>query len=178
MKIKKISPQKAIESNLSDFMYESGTMYCTYSKMAAEWFTDQCEIDDVVDLGCGDGCATDHFINMGVEAVGVDINQDKLDKVQAKAIKSDILSYLKKQGDRSINIFTHHALEHCPNIKEILKEIGRVGKCVFISVPKNDTLHDVHYVAFENINELIPKGRELHSYSIDEESNSYWVVIC
>jgi len=178
MKNNKISPEKAIERNLSDFMYEEGTDYCTYSKNAVKWFVDQCDIKNVVDLGCGDGCATDHFINFGIDAIGVDINQAKLDKVTAKTINDDRLSYLKKQNDKSLNIFTHHAIEHIPNIKEVLKEIGRVGKTIFISVPCNDSLHDVHYVAFESPEELVPDGRELYSYTVDQESQSYWVMVC
>lgn len=173
MKVANISRAKAIKENLKDFTFESKkskkgyeSIYAICSRVVADKFIEFVQTKDkdfkIIDLGCGDGTATDYMQKKGLDVLGIDINQKKLNKVTAPTICRDFISWMEDQKSDSIdNIFCHHAIEHCPKPKKVLQEIARIlkpdGYCLLVA-PYDDTLHDVHYVAFESANELVPPG--------------------
>lgn len=170
-----ITPDESIQQNLNQWCYEVGTHYEDYSKLAAKRFIEYIKKQPVVDLGSGDGAATSVFIKNGNPTTAVDINQSKLDKIDKQATKvcKDALSYLQyiKLG----NIFCHHALEHMVNYQDILDVIGQnlqKGKYCYIAVPKGDHPHEVHHVAFESAEELIPPGLEV--IELGESDDTSW----
>lgn len=179
MKKANVKVSDAINDNLNDFMMEKGSHYASSSKMAVEELA-SVATGKIVDLGCGDGVATDYLNELGFETLGIDINPLKLKYVGSPTVCSDVLEWLEGQQDNSIeNIFTHHFLEHYPEPEKILNEIGRVlepeGYCLII-VPHGDTLHDVHFVAFESEDELVPNGLTKCWGKVIEFNNSYWVL--
>ena len=123
---------------------------------------------NVTDLGCGDGASSLKLTESGFYVKAVDINKEKLDKIQNKFIKtinSDMLNYLSSCEDNSIdNIFIHHSLEHTTDAKEIINLCGRKlkkGGLYYATVPAGDYLHSVHHIVFESALELFPEELSL-----------------
>lgn len=158
---KDITPEESIAEQLEEFTLEVGTHYQESSKEAVNRMAPHIDHDTVVDLGCGDGASTEYFHQLGFRVIGVDVNDRKLELNQAdQTVKSDIVSYLEGEADRSIpNIFMHHSLEHLPNPEVVLalisKKIAR-GGIVYIEVPSNDTIHSVHHATFDSPEDLLP----------------------
>lgn len=168
-----ISPEESIQQNLGQWCYEVGTHYEEFSKKSAQRFIKYIKKQPVIDLGCGDGAATKVFITNGNPTTAVDINHDKLNKITgATKVNQDFLTYLTQPLD---NIFCHHALEHFVDYQSVLDRIGKhlkKGKYCYIAVPKGDHPHEVHHVAFESAEELIPPGLEV--IEIGQSDDSEW----
>jgi SAM-dependent methyltransferase len=157
-----IKHEDSVRENLDMWCYERGTRFEIANEEAALEFINLIETPEILELGCGDGAASQYFLENNCFVVGIDINQEKLDRNPAFGIRADMYNFLKLIGDDSVeNIFTHHALEHTVAAKEVVKEIGRVlkpGGYYYAVVPANDHLHTVHHVVFENSIELLPLG--------------------
>lgn len=157
------SPEDAIQGNLGQWCYEVGSDYEEFSRKSAEKFIGYIGKKPVVDLGAGDGAATNVFVANGNPTTAVDINREKLDRIHdALTLEKDIVGFLEHYEVG--NIFMHHVLEHIPNYQEVLDLIGKYlkkGRYVFISVPKGDKPHSVHYVAFDSVTEIMPPGLEV-----------------
>ena len=155
------SPSDAIKENLETFCFEVGTEFEQYSKVQAARFVEFIGTKPVTDLGAGDGAGTGYFVINGNPVTAVDINPDKLDKIDgAMTVCRDIVSYLEA-SDGEANIFMHHVLEHIPNYEEVLSLISKKlnkGGYALIAVPKGDEPHSVHYVQFDDPSEIIPEG--------------------
>lgn len=162
MKTLDITPEDSIKHNLSEWCYEVGSEYEKHSRKSAERFIGYINKQPVVDLGSGDGAATNVFVANGNPTTAVDINPEKLAKIRsATTEQTDFLTYLSKPVD---NIFMHHSLEHCPNPMEILSLIAKHlkrGSYCYIAVPKGDEPHSVHHAAFESVDEIVPPGLEV-----------------
>lgn len=162
MKRLNLTPEESMHQNLETYCFEVGSEYEEHSIEAAKHFIEYIGKKPVVDLGAGDGAATKVFVKNGNPTTAVDINQHKLDKIKgAKTIKQDFLTYLSKPVD---NLFLHHCLEHFVNPEEVLKLISenlKKGCYVYIAVPKDDTPHSVHHVAFESLQELYPPNLKI-----------------
>lgn len=174
-----VNTQQSINENLETWCFEVGTHYESYSKHAAERFISYIGNSPVVDLGAGDGAATKVFVANGNKTTAVDINAEKLGKIKgAKVVQADFVSYLSKPVD---NVFMHHSLEHCPNPEEVLALISKwlkKGCYCFIAVPKDDTPHSVHHVAFDSVDEIQPPGLELVESIISNEKEwKQYIVI-
>lgn len=159
-----ISPEESVRQNLETYCMEVGSQYEQYAKRSARRFVDYIGKDTVVDLGCGDGAAVKEFIKNGNKVIAVDINKDKLKHVDQRAdtVCADALSFLDKQTAK--NIFMHHSLEHIVNYQEVLNKVStqlQKGGYAYIAVPRGDTVHSVHHVAFEQPGELVPKGLKI-----------------
>lgn len=48
-------------------------------------------ISNVLDVGCGSGVFTEHFVRQGLKAVGIDLNQDMIDAAKKFVPESDFL---------------------------------------------------------------------------------------
>lgn len=172
MKTANLTPDESIDQNLSTWCFEVGSEYEAYSIKAANDFIKLIGKAPVVDLGCGDGAATQVFIDNGNPTTAVDINPEKLVKVKADVELTDFVTYLSKPVD---NIFLHHSLEHYSDPKTVLKLIGKnlkPGCHFYIAVPKGDNLHSVHHAVFESVKELYPPETEI---LISREDNSpHW----
>lgn len=173
-----ITHQESIDQNLETWCYEVGTHYEEYSKVAAQRFIKYIRKGNVVDLGSGDGAATNVFVNNGNKTVAVDINPEKLMKIKgAKLELTDFLGYLKKSVD---NIFCHHALEHYVDYEKVIAAIGKYlkkGCYCYIAVPKGDKPHSVHHVAFESLDEITPKGLEvIEAVETNDPWPEYYVI--
>lgn len=156
------TPEEAMQGNLNTWCLEVGSEYEKYSRQSAEKLIKYIGTKPVVDLGAGDGAGTKRFVENGNPVTAVDINADKLNRIEgAMTVEQDIVSYLDQPLE---NIFMHHVLEHIPNWEEVLYLISehlKKGRYCLIAVPKDDTPHSVHYVAFDSWGEIAPEGLEL-----------------
>lgn len=172
MKKLNLSPQESIDENKDVWCYEVGTDYENYSIASAEEFITYIKKQPVADVGAGDGAATKVFVQNGNPTTAVDINSQKLDKVKgAKTVLGDFVSYFSKPVG---NIFLHHSLEHYADPETVLTLIGKNlkrGCYCYIAVPKGDTPHSVHHVAFEGLEELYPPGLKI---ILSEERDEPW----
>ena len=100
--------------NYSDF--ESQFMDINYIQMLqrprVRFFK---ESKKVLDAACGPGFFLELLKEAGIEAVGVDRNEEIVEKVKLKGLKvihSDIFDYLENVGESYGGIFCSHLLEH------------------------------------------------------------------
>lgn len=167
------SHEDSIQENLDVWCFEVGTNFENYSIEAAQKFIKYIGTEAVSDLGCGDGAATKVFVANGNPTTAVDINPDKLDKIEgAKKVETDFLTYLSKPVG---NVFLHHSLEHYAYPEKVLSLLAKnvkKGAYCYIAVPKNDNPHSVHHVAFDSADELIPEGFEV--IDISESDTPTW----
>lgn len=159
---KDITPQESIKEQLADFILEAGTHYADSSREAVEKMLKHLKNKRVIDLGCGDGAATQFFQEAKVKVIGVDVNSEKLKLNPTKTIEQDVISYMKEQ--KAIpNIFMHHALEHLPNPQELLDLIPEKlvkGGIVYIEVPAGDHIHGPHHSTFDSPDDILPPNLE------------------
>jgi len=100
--------------NYSDF--ESQFMDINYIQMLQRprlRFFKECK--RVLDAACGPGFFLELLKEAGIEAVGVDRNEEIVEKVKLKGLKvihSDIFDYLENVGESYGGIFCSHLLEH------------------------------------------------------------------
>ncbi len=122
--------------------YESQLMDCEYIKMLqrprVRFFKD-CK--RVLDLACGPGGFLELLKEAGIEAVGVDRNEEIIRKARLKdldVIQADIFDYLEKGEERFDGIFCSHFLEHIAFdrvvrlIELITKKSDQGGVLVFV----------------------------------------------
>lgn len=164
MKTADLDTYMSCQENLSAWCMEVGSRFEHLSYEAAfEFFvyhkTNKIKNFYVVDLGAGDGAASNLFIDIGFITTSVDINEEKLSQiVSGRPVVMDMYEYVRGV-DRLDNVFTHHSLEHTVNAAEIIEEIGKKldpDAIYYAAVPANDTLHSVHHTVFESWKELVP----------------------
>lgn len=168
MQIKNISHLTSQKENLETWCYEVGDRFESYSRNAVNEFIywhEKLKIKNkiVADLGCGDGAASNYFLDQGFQVYGVDINVEKLRRVEAgvNVFRSDVHDFILGYPQIDFNIFTHHSLEHMVEAEDIITRIGsriRPGKLYYAVVPAEDYIHSVHHVVFEAPEELLPPG--------------------
>jgi SAM-dependent methyltransferase len=126
--------------NYSD--YESRLMDKNYIQMLqrprVRFFAD-CK--RVLDLACGPGIFLELLGEAGIEALGVDRNEEIVHKARQKGLNlvhSDIFDYLEKNSERFCGIFCSHLLEHLPfervvRLVELISgKLERNGILVFV----------------------------------------------
>jgi SAM-dependent methyltransferase len=88
----------------------------------------------IVDIGCGRGELLDLLAENGLEAIGVDINDEMLERARARGLKvakGDAVSHLRALPDASLGAVTAiHVIEHLPfeTILVVFEECARVLK--------------------------------------------------
>jgi O-antigen chain-terminating methyltransferase len=95
----------------------------------------------VLDLACGPGFFLELLKEAGIEALGVDRNEEIVKKARLKnldVIQADIFAHLEKAGEGYDGIFCSHFLEHLAFdhvvrlIELIAKRLGPGGVLVFV----------------------------------------------
>jgi SAM-dependent methyltransferase len=175
-----ITPDDSIQQNLDTWCFEVGGEYEAYSQLSADRFIQHIGKETVIDLGSGDGAATNYFAKNGNKVIAVDINTHKLAEIKTAwhVVKDDFVHYLSKPIKH--HLFMHHALEHTIEYQKVLDLIGKnlaKGKYCYIAVPKDDEPHSVHHVAFDSPEEIIPTGLTLiESIAHDEPWKEYITI--
>ena len=139
----------------------------------------------VLDLACGPGIFLELLREAGIDALGVDRNEEIVRKAQQKglnAVHSDIFNYLEKNGERVDGIFCSHLLEHLPfeRVVHLVELIGshleQKGTLVFVFPnPGSIRLHlfgfwrDPEHVRFYTGN-LIASVCQHYGLSVDYSS--------
>lgn len=166
-----ISEEESIRQNLEAWCFEVGTLYEQYSVDSANKFIEYIKQEPVIDLGCGDGAATNVFVANGNPTVAVDINPHKLAEVKgATKVNEDFLTYLNRPLE---HVFLHHSLEHFVNYKEVINRIAKYlkkSRYCFIAVPYNDGIHSCHHVSFDNIKDILPEGFKMIECKISQDN--------
>lgn len=178
MRTSSLTPEETIERASGGGIFEVGSDYEKYSVASANKFIQYIGKKPVVDLGSGDGAGTQVFVANGNKATAVDVNKAKLHRIEgAELVNTDFVSYLNKPVD---NIFMHHALEHYSDPPRVLKLISKYikpGCYCYIAVPRNDTVHDSHFAAFDSLEEIFPPGLEIvESGETEGEWEEYYVI--
>lgn len=176
----KVTSEDSIQENLNTWCFEVGTEYEEYSRQSVARFIKYIGKETVIDLGAGDGAATNHFAKNGNKVIAVDINPHKLSEIKTAwhIVKQDFVTYLSKPIQH--HIFMHHALEHCIDYDTVLELIGKnlaKGKYCYIAVPKDDTPHSVHHVAFDNAEELVPPNLEVIELIAHNQPQKEYIAI-
>lgn len=122
--------------------YESQLMDSEYIRMLQRprvHFFKDCK--RVLDLACGPGVFLELLKEKGIEAVGVDRDEEIVKKARLKdlnVIRADILDYLEKGEEGFDGVFCSHFLEHLPFdqvvrlIELITQRLDRGGVVVFV----------------------------------------------
>lgn len=106
----------------------------------------------ILDAACGDGTGLLHLIENGYSnVIGVDINDNKLEKAAKKVGKEKVLnshiSTLPYDANFFDVVWTSHTLEHSDNPMKTMAEFKRVvkpGGYILIIVPYPDHTHAIH----------------------------------
>ena len=110
--------------------YESQLMDANYIQMLQRprtRFFKGCK--RVLDLACGPGIFLELLREAGIDALGVDRNEEIVRKAQQKglnALRSDIFDYLEKNDERFDGMFCSHLLEHLP-FERVVRLIELIG---------------------------------------------------
>lgn len=93
----------------------------------------------VLDLGCGDGTLLKMLKNKGINARGVDINQDNIVKCLEKGLcvfQGDIDEGLADYPDKSYDyVILNQTLQSTQKPDYVIKEMLRTGKKIVVSFP-------------------------------------------
>ena len=84
--------------------------------------------DQVLDVGCGKGHLVKALSELGVDAVGIDLNPNAADVAVVPRVRT--MSALSLEfGDETFEaVVSFHAIEHIPRIEDVLREMARVVK--------------------------------------------------
>jgi 2-polyprenyl-3-methyl-5-hydroxy-6-metoxy-1,4-benzoquinol methylase len=116
------------------------------------------KIENVLDVGCGDGYALERFKELGIKGLkGVDALEDRIETTKAKgfdAVCADFYEYEDTDNFYDL-IFCSHTLEHFPHWEQAINKMLRFikkGGHLFLIVP---TLGDIpqsqaHFSFFED----------------------------
>lgn len=109
-----------------------------------------------LDIGCGRGEWLELLVDKGYDAVGLDINNDFIERCRSKGLnvkKQDALSYLKQCKDNSFDMISgFHIIEHIntDELNSIIEECNRVltpdGIIIFETPnPRNTTVGSCNF---------------------------------
>ena len=113
----------------------------------------------VLDVGCGDGLGIAHFKELGMaQAYGIEFVQERVDTARSfgldviKGMAEDLSAY----GNRTVNIFCSHTLEHTLDFKKAIEEIKRVAyMLVWIIVPiEANTKNGAHHSPIRSLSQI------------------------
>ena len=94
---------------------------------------------DVLDLGCGDGTLLRMLKDKGINARGIDINQDNIVKCLEKGlpvIQGDIDEGLHEYPDKSYDyVVLNQTLQSTEKPDYVISEMLRVGEKIVVSFP-------------------------------------------
>lgn len=98
----------------------------------------------ILDVGCGQGPALQHFRNAGAQAIGITLNQTDVDVCRARGFEAYKMdqSFLEFEAGSFDIIWARHVVEHSVIPLFTLREFNRVlkkGGMLYLEVPGADT---------------------------------------
>lgn len=84
--------------------------------------------DKTLEIGCNDGLLLNHLKRFSPNIVGVDINEQQVQKAQSKSIKLMSATSLKFPDCSFDKVCAFEVIEHIPEIKRVFEEAYRVLK--------------------------------------------------
>ena len=84
--------------------------------------------DRILDVGCGKGHLVKALSDLGVEAVGIDLNPNAVDVAVVPRVQTMSATKLEFEDRAFDAVVSFHAIEHIPPIDEVLREMARVVK--------------------------------------------------
>ena len=150
----------------------------------------------ILDVGCGQGPALQHFKSVGAQAIGITLNQTDVDVCREKGFdvyKMD-QSFLDFESGSFDVVWARHVIEHSVIPLYTLREFRRVLKrnaMLYLEVPGSDTdcrhaWNPNHYSVFSRNSwlALLTKagfecvdGRE-YNFEVDAGKDAYWGYYC
>ena len=84
--------------------------------------------DRVLDVGCGKGHLVKALSELGVDAVGIDLNPNAADVAVVPRVRTMSAVALEFDDETFEAVVSFHAIEHIPPIEDALREMARVVK--------------------------------------------------
>jgi SAM-dependent methyltransferase len=124
--------------------------------------------DRVLDVGCGQGLALEHFRSLGMDAVGTALGSEDVAACRSKGFEVHELDQnFMDYPDASFDLlWCRHVLEHSVAPLFTLSEYHRLVKpqgLIYIEVPAPDT--SAHHEQNKNHYSVLPKSSWLHLMS-------------
>jgi len=82
----------------------------------------------ILDFGCGKGHLVKALSELGVDAVGIDLNPNAADVAVVARVQTMSATHLDFEDGAFDAVVSFHAIEHIPSIDEVLREMARVVK--------------------------------------------------
>jgi 2-polyprenyl-3-methyl-5-hydroxy-6-metoxy-1,4-benzoquinol methylase len=82
----------------------------------------------VLDVGCGKGHLVKALSELGVDAVGIDLNPKAADVAVVPRVRTMSATSLDFEDDSFDAVVSFHAIEHIPPVEEAISEMARVVK--------------------------------------------------
>jgi len=136
----------------------------------------------VLDLGCGDGVGVAYLGELGIEAHGIDLNEDKVAIAREKMLDVQVgrmeeLAFANKSFD---TIFCSHTLEHAQDILKASSEIQRVGRRLILIVPIEESTTNTGHTSKIDDKEVVKrlfKGKVIHEQELGRLEREYVLVM-
>jgi ubiquinone/menaquinone biosynthesis C-methylase UbiE len=84
--------------------------------------------DRILDVGCGKGHLVKALSQLGIDAVGIDLNPNAADVAVVPRVRTMSATNLDFEDASFDAVVSFHAIEHIPPIEEVLREMSRVLK--------------------------------------------------
>jgi len=123
----------------------------------------------LLDIGCGDGTISIHFLKLGFEVYGIDAAIKALEKAGQKEIKTKLGDFEEKlpyKNDSFDVVFAGEVIEHIFDVKNFLSEIHRILKkngILILTTPNLASLEDrIKFLFGINPTHVTPVHEYLH----------------
>ena len=84
--------------------------------------------DRILDVGCGKGHLVKALSELGIDAVGIDLNPNAADVAVVPRVRTMSATSLEFEDGAFDAVVSFHAIEHIPSIEDVLREMARVVK--------------------------------------------------
>jgi 2-polyprenyl-3-methyl-5-hydroxy-6-metoxy-1,4-benzoquinol methylase len=84
--------------------------------------------DRILDVGCGKGHLVKALSELGIDAVGIDLNPNAADVAVVPRVRTMSATNLEFEDGAFDAVVSFHAIEHIASIEDVLREMARVVK--------------------------------------------------